>query len=272
MRSMRTWLYLLAAGLAACGGDSPAFVDGGPLDATSSDGTDPDATPDAPVDAGTDANRTPQTFFGNNATDQNAGGMFPQSGSAAKEAHDALVARLAHVATETFETSPVGVLPATGNTAMIDALAGWGGGGSRLVVDNTTLTAVTFADIQDVAGFGRFNTTPGAGGTVGDGRWFEASAPFTLTLAAPSHAFGMYVTDAGDFNSTLRVELFLGAAAVGTLDVPPIQAIDGNLAFYGRVDPEHPFDRVVVTIVQPQVQQDSWDRIGFDDLVIGTVD
>jgi len=252
------------------------YQDGGPIDAVGHDGTSDDAAVDAPadaaVDAGIDADLTPQTFFGNNATDQNAGGMFPESGSAALAAHDALVARLVRSASEGFTAAPLGALPATGDTASMAVLSGWAGGGNQLTQDLTGLVITSPAAISDNTVAGRFNTTPGSGGVVGPGRWIEASSPFTLTLAMPSHAIGLYVTDAGDFGSTLRIELFLGGAAVGSLDVPPIEAVDGNLAFYGRVDPAHPFDRVVVTIVQTGTAQDSWDRIGFDDLVVGRVD
>lgn len=283
---MRSWLCLLAAGAAACGGASPTITDAGRDDASAGDdGAAPDAgvpevdaAPDAPAldalaaDAPIDADPTPQSYFGNNEVDQTAGGVFPTTGSAAAAAHAAFLARLARRATEGFEAAPLGSLPATGDLASMAVLTGWGGGGNRLEQDRTGLDTTMYATVSDTLGYGRFNTTPGPGGVIDAGRWLESSASFTLTLAAPAHGVGLFVTDVGDFGSTLRIELALGATVVDTLAVPPVEAIDGNLAFYGRVDPSRPFDRVVVTIVDGPGQDPGSDVIGFDELTVGTID
>lgn len=277
---MRSWLLFLAAGAAACGRDPAAIPDAGPnpidggTDATAADATAADAgDPDAPIDAGTpDADPTPGTFFGNNAVDQAAGGVFPTSGSAAVAAQAAFVARLTRRASEGFEAAPLGALPGAGDPASLQVLTDWGGGRTRLEQSRTGLEPAMYATVSEETGYGRFNTTPGPGGVVDVGRWLQSAAAFTLNLGEPADAVGMFITDAGDFGSTLRIELAMGATVVDTLEVPPVDAIDGNLAFYGRVDPSRRFDRVVVTIVDGPGAEPGSDVIGFDDLIVGTID
>jgi hypothetical protein len=275
MRTLSRALFVLGS-LAACGGDHPEFLDGnvgGGGDAAASADASVDAAIDAPVDAMVD--RTPATFFGNGPADQNAKGLFPPTGSDAAAQRAAFMARLARSATETFEAAPLGVPPEAAMVTTLPVLATWGGGGHRLTQDVTGLASFNAGSITstDTSGSGRFNTTPGAGGAVGDGQWWEAASPFTLQLAAPAHAIGFYVTDFGDFGSALRVDLFLGAASVGTLMVPPVQGSSGNLAFFGRVDPAISFDRVVLALTQPvDAPQDSYDHVGFDDVVVGLVE
>lgn len=115
---------------------------------------------------------------------------------------------------------------------------------------------------------GRFNTTPVAPGAAG--KWWDTPLDFEISLGSLVSAFGFYATDFGDFAGTLRIDLLNGAARVREgLIVDGFSTGNGGLLFYGLVDDEVLFDRIVFDLTQTGTDPDSFDRVGFDDIVVG---
>lgn len=120
---------------------------------------------------------------------------------------------------------------------------------------------------------GRFNTTSATSTTPIPGQWWETSASFTLTLGSLAQAIGFYGTDFGDFKGSLTLDLFNGNDEVlGDLVVPRGSGSNGSLIFYGFANSAVSFNRVVFNIAQLNpTDLNSYDLVGFDDLIVGTV-
>ncbi|GAB4036658.1 MAG: hypothetical protein Fur0014_03480 [Rubrivivax sp.] len=143
---------------------------------------------------------------------------------------------------------------------------------------------------------GRFDTT-GNGG-----KWWLAAATFTIDFDAPIEAFGLYITDAGDFAGNLGMKLTRSDGSstdVFDLDAffrsqhtaydnrstgstmggqPDDNAANGWLQFLGFYDDQcsRVIDRCYTQVEFILGQTDpgdtnSWDYLGFDDLIVGKV-
>lgn len=127
---------------------------------------------------------------------------------------------------------------------------------------------------------GRFSTTGDpdsattlAGGSnyVG-GKWWETNFK-TVTVdfgVASVSAFGVFLTDLGDFDGDLEVEIF---DSVGRLDrygyVGPMTPSNGALTFFGYINDTRAFNRVVFSITQRTTDPGAFDTVGFDDFITG---
>lgn len=140
---------------------------------------------------------------------------------------------------------------------------------------------------------GRYNMTQlPAGSTVG--HWVDAYSDFTLTFTGGVTALSFFVTDLGDFDGQVEVELYHGDQLLSTqqlmngLSAPkldgngdpildgsgnPVLSPNGNLLFFGATsDDGTDFTKVVFKISQrlngagTEVERD---YIGFDSLWVG---
>lgn len=200
-------------------------------------------------------------FFGN---DPFAAGVVPPGGSA-QTARNAFIASLLTDARESFDGASfiAGTQPTVVSPQAVLGGAGAmyrnpGALGTTLIENRTFIGGVST---------GRFNTSsPGAG------NWWETSASFTLTLTSGVQAIGFYGTDFGDFGGSLRLALFNGdQPLVDNILVGPGGGQNGSLLFYGYLNTEISFNRVVFTLTQLDPDDiDSYDLVGLDDLVVGT--
>jgi hypothetical protein len=193
------------------------------------------------------------------------------TGTPVASASDFLGTLLGGYSTETFEipasTNEV-ALPLTpysikGGTISPRAAADWDG-----VIQNVKVKGGNFP--------GRFNTTKAPAVVNGaDGHWFETTMSFTIDLSSASTAFGMYMTDLGDFNGSLDVDFCNGsncinyaftslATVTGTLG-------NGALSFLGYTNNTTAFNRVQVNLHQNTSDPFTYDVVGFDDLIVGNV-
>jgi len=118
-------------------------------------------------------------------------------------------------------------------------------------------------------GSGRFNTTP-------DGSHFwEATGNFTVAFNAGVSAFGVNVTDAGDFLGSMTMHLLdeggreLAALLLGSNDTEDESSNNGTLDFFGFADPSLSVYSVEFEIRQFGETPIDYDVFGFDDLRIG---
>jgi hypothetical protein len=204
------------------------------------------------------AHAAPTTYFGNNAADQFAFGTVPV-GSAAVAERVKFLAALGSQASESFSTATAATV--FGGTAVLSQAAGATG-------------KIESVKIGPGGVFpGRFNTTPDpVTGVVGDGKWWNTSSTFSITLnSTTANAFGFFGTDFGDFNGTLKFDLFMGNAMVRSDVLIPGDGgrQNGSLMFYGYTDDQMNFDKVVFKISQVSPNPNLQDFIGFDDVVLG---
>jgi PEP-CTERM motif len=145
--------------------------------------------------------------------------------------------------------------------------ASFSGGASRVIGSGAT------------PGLGRYNMTTGLTadpitGAPNPGHWIEASSDFTIAFTGGVTAFSFFITDLGDYDGTLTLEL-LGEAGqslfkqglTNTEGSTSTSAANGNLLFFGVTssDPTSDFRSAKFTIGQGG----SGDLIGFDNFVVG---
>jgi hypothetical protein len=121
---------------------------------------------------------------------------------------------------------------------------------------------------------GRFNTTGSPkppNGTSPDGTWYQSSSTFTIDFGSLSvTAFGFYLTDFGDFGSSLSLGLTNGEGTA-IVNVPKFTSpVSGSLAFFGFTTNGPGYNSITFNIAQG-ANAESADVIGFDDLVIGSL-
>jgi hypothetical protein len=138
--------------------------------------------------------------------------------------------------------------------------------------------------IPGASGFlGRFSTTgnPSSATTLnGDtnyagGKWSETNyKKVTVDFGVNDvSAFGCYITDSGDYNGTLDVDITSGGVSLpgfpqNLITESLIPSTNGGLAFFGYINQTQSFDKVVFTITQnSEVAPDEFDIVGFDDLI-----
>jgi hypothetical protein len=185
----------------------------------------------------------------------------------------------AHISRENFDSMPVGpvalgvAIDIFGNTATLTA------------TDSGTITGAARIRQDPYAGgpifLGRFNTTgdpqtpPVQGGTL-NARWWETSANVaTIQFNAPVAAFGLFLTDLGDFDGEIDVDIFSGGSKLlnRNLVSAGVKTANGSLSFFGYID-DLTFDKVVFTLKQqcdPFAGCDisTYDFAGFDDFITG---
>lgn len=213
------------------------------------------------------AQAAPTTYFGH---DLGAAGTVPVGGQALT-AEAAFRAQLVTAQTklESFENVAVGI-PA-GPLALFGA-----GSGVELKLGAGANVEQRIQDVERIgADFpGRFNTSNGGGA----GRWWESNGSFSLQFQSAISAFGFFGTDFGDFDGALKLALYAGgnllrevtvlaAAAVPLNGVP--QTSNGSVLFFGYTDDASSFDRIDFLIAQAGTDPDTWDTLGFDDLLTG---
>ena len=127
---------------------------------------------------------------------------------------------------------------------------------------------------------GRFNTTgdpvntPVAGSTSSSG-WLETNrSSVSIDFSDAVSAFGTFLTDVGDFDGSLKIEVFssTGRLLERNLIAAEARANNGGLAFFGYANDTVQFNRVLFTVVQPSsVPVGQYDFLGFDDFITGTL-
>lgn len=126
-----------------------------------------------------------------------------------------------------------------------------------------------------------WNTTAGGGKFI---EFTSGAGQLEITFASAIKAFGLYVTDAGDLNATLKVTLKRANGAAVVHYMPKATALNqpaSRLRFWG-VTGEVPFVKVIIRrMYYVDLVPDSWimphyvtlnpvDVMGIDDVVIGT--
>lgn len=138
--------------------------------------------------------------------------------------------------------------------------------------------------ISATTGTGRFNTSADP-----TSAWYQTTADTTLNLGSDQKAFGLYITDYGDFDVFMTLELWndntpvysTGVGALNNLGVP-VKPTKGNnsVMFFGLHSSES-FDRVVFKLAQkPGVVCDPDDLgcvvpvdiVGLDSMVVGQLE
>jgi hypothetical protein len=85
---------------------------------------------------------------------------------------------------------------------------------------------------------------------------------FTIDFSNPVAAFGFSATDIGDFGG--RLQLTLTDGSTQTVAVPhTVLGPGGSVLYFGIIDRDNPFTRVVFTNSNPVL-----DQFGFDDMTI----
>ncbi len=231
------------------------------------------------------------TFFGNNV---GAGGGVSNGGGAGLDPlnqRSLFLNSLNAVRTETFESRPA--TPTTSGDTTVSNIFGAGSGvtltagaASGSLQDRTSIQQNTWGGTPanpSAGGFlGRFSTTGGptsattlnGGVNYTGGKWWEtnfgsASIQFTTAVSA----FGTFMTDLGDFDGGLSVDIFSGANRTDTFTLlsPTGRSNNGGLAFFGYLNDTTSFDRVVFSIRQGTTNPSNFDTVGFDDFITGTL-
>jgi len=245
------------------------------------------------VAAASAAQAAATTFFGNNST-ANGGVVDAGAGNDPVNQRNLFKGNLLSHQVETFEARS-----ATPNSSgdltvanIFGALSGVtltasrpnGNGSIDDSTDRTRIQQNTYGGTPSVPGggfLGRFSTTgdpTSATTNNGDrnytgGKWWETNfrtvtIDFGLTSVS---AFGTFMTDLGDFDGGLEVEIFSGGSRLDGSILLPREARSGNggLAFFGYTNDTATFNRVVFTIAQGATNPSNYDTVGFDDLITG---
>lgn len=141
-------------------------------------------------------------------------------------------------------------------------------GVGSLSVDTNETTGVAF--VKNDNSTGRFDTTCSTPPNGCVQQWFETSGVFMIDFGDSYSGFGFYATDVGDFAGSLLVELFQGQNVAATRSTSfSGDASNGALMFLGLFDDTVTFTGARISIVQAATDPESFDFVGFDDLVIG---
>jgi len=159
---------------------------------------------------------------------------------------------------------------------------GYGPGANATFSGGATIVSGMTANFDPT--LGRYNMTAGLlpiAGMVNAGTWFEAQSNFAVSFSSAITAFSFFVTDLGDFDGTVFIDLF-GSNSVNPLfsqqlmnsdALPPPasstgQNANGNLLFFGITssDPTRAFTSASFRFVQAS---GIIDVVGFDSFVVG---
>ena len=167
---------------------------------------------------------------------------------------------------------------ATGPTANLSDLFGVGSRVSLQASDtNPSASSFVSNDHGGPANWnGRLNTT-GDSATLlpsGGGGWFETNrTQIVISFTDAVSAFGTFFTDVGDFDGNLGVEIFGadGSSLIARNLIGGSPNAQGGLAFFGYTNDVIQFNRIVFSVLQPNVPLGQRDYIGFDDFITGTL-
>ena len=218
------------------------------------------------------------TYFGINS--DAAGGVVNGSGDGFDPLNQRNLFRNSLVSSqaEAFNTAPG---TSIGTTATLANLFFANSGVSLTASDIDDRTTSRISNNYNSAGgswTGRFNTTGDPASLpvnpVSTSGWFETnrrsiSVDFTTAVSA----FGTFLTDIGDFNGGLTVEIF-GANGLLWSDLLIASGAgnkQGGLAFFGYTNDSVMFNRVLFSVLQPDVPVGQFDFVGFDDFITGTL-
>ena len=134
-------------------------------------------------------------------------------------------------------------------------------------------------------GAGRFNTSSDPASA-----WYDTVSDTTINLSSSQDAFGLYITDYGDFNAFMSLEIWDGASLVYSTNVgalnangQPVTPTKGNnsVMFFG-LHSSVAFNKVVLKLAQSPPDPDCdptvescepiVDVVGLDSMVIGQID
>lgn len=132
------------------------------------------------------------------------------------------------------------------------------GGMAELTEANTALGCWVSSSL----GSGRFNTTPGGS------RWWQTSQSFSVNFIDPVKAFGVSITDMGDFEGSLTARVYGPEGLVRSIPLSQTETTeDGGLMFFGFTDTTGQlYTRIDFEIAQADGREDF---VGFDDIIIG---
>jgi len=230
------------------------------------------------ITAASAAQATAVTYFGNNPT---AGGGVVDAGGPGQDPvnqRNLFRSSLVTSQTEAFNMTPAG---GPGSTATIGNLFSVGSGISMTASDVNASTTSRVQNNYNGSGSlwtGRFDTTAGLaalpGSPVSTSGWFETNrASISIDFTTAVSAFGTFLTDVGDFEGGLTVEVYAGNGLLFSRELIPggTRSTDGGLAFFGYTNTTQ-FNRVLFSITQPSgTQPDEYDFVGFDDFITGTL-
>jgi len=216
-------------------------------------------------------------YFGNNTTAN--GGVVDAVGAGLDPKNQRNLFRnsLASSQTEAFNRAPGGG-PGLGTTFFNLFSAG---SGISLTASDTNASTESFVENNYNSGgntwTGRFNTTGDPAmlpaGPVSASGWFETNRrSVSIDFTSSVSAFGTFMTDVGDFDGSLMVEVFAAGGLLYSSALIPAatRSSNGGLAFFGYTNTTQ-FNRVLFTVVQPAVPVGQFDFIGFDDFITGTL-
>lgn len=219
------------------------------------------------ISAATTAHAVPATYFGQDPT----ANMTVPVGSQAVAAQNAFTSTLnPSVASEGFESGFV--------RNQAPSLTLFGGaatltGSGKIQTDRCSIT------VNGTECPGRFNTTGNTASPTGqtptDGHWFQSSSSFTITFDNVVSAFGFFLTDFGDYGSSLSLDLINGngTTTIGVPGFSPSQT--GSLEFFGFTTDGPGYNSITFNILQNQDPTlnptGGTDIVGFDDLLIGSL-
>lgn len=171
------------------------------------------------------------------------------------DARDDFLKSSTDVLSEGFETSPIGIP-----------------NGPLSIYNGTgTLTQARFDTgyVAQGAPFrGRFNTTPGCD-IRSACKWWETGYSFEIKLNSLKSAFAFFATDLGDAGGAISLDFWNDNTQVraGIAVTQPTQT--AGLLFFGWIDDTFSFNRISVNVSQTSTDPDSYDAIGFDDVLVG---
>ena len=212
-------------------------------------------------------------YFGNNPTAN--GGVIDGVGIGQYPVNQRTLfsSSLATSQTEVFDMQPVS------NVGTLNSLFGSGSGISLSATGGPAGLGGEVRRTNGTTWHGRFNTTgdpttPPSDGSTSTSGWFETNkSSVEVTFATAVSAFGTFLTDVGDFEGSLTVEIFAASTLLFTDVLIPagVRSSNGGLAFFGYTNTTQ-FNRVLISITQPSgVFVDQYDFIGFDDFITGTL-
>ena len=166
----------------------------------------------------------------------------------------------------------------TGATSTVNNLFAAGSGVSLTASDSNPNTDSFVENIHGAPGAwtGRFNTTgdPAILQPSGGSGWFETNqSRIEVNFATAVSAFGTFLTDVGDFDGALSVEVFSASGRLlsSSLIATGARNAQGGLAFFGYTNDTTQFNQVVFTVVQASLFVGQFDFVGFDDFITGTL-
>jgi hypothetical protein len=167
-------------------------------------------------------------------------------------AHDAFMANLTGVGTETFESFSAGTV------APITVV--FPGAGTATLSGDGVVSSVPNGQTN---GVGRY--------AISGTNFWETSQDFSLLFTQPQSAFGFYGVDIGDFGGQITLNLVDGTTT--TLTVPNTMGSNastgGSVLYYGfyDLDPSNAFTQITFGDTQA-----GSDFFAFDDFSIGTLE